>query len=83
VALLGPAGTIVDFKLVFATALKCAASGIILVHNHPSGQLNPSREDTQLTNRCKQAAEYLQIRLLDHLIITKHGFFSFRDEGLL
>lgn len=75
--------TIVDAKLVFGVALKCNASSIIVAHNHPSGGLNPSEADKKLTQKLKKASEYLDIKLLDHIIITKEGFFSFSDNELL
>lgn len=79
----GVAGTLVDPKLVFSVSLKCNASAIILVHNHPSGNLNPSTNDKQLTKKLKNAGDFLDIKVLDHLIITPEGYFSFADEGLL
>lgn len=79
----GVSGTLVDPKLVFSVALKCNASGIILAHNHPSGNLNPSESDKTLTNKLIKASVYLDIKILDHLIITKTGFTSFADEGLM
>lgn len=79
----GTSSTIVDNKLVFSVALKCQASGIILAHNHPSGNLRPSEADKQVTRKVKKGGEYLDITLLDHVILTKDGYFSFADEGLL
>ena len=79
----GVSGTFVDAKLVFVAALKANSSGIIISHNHPSGNLKPSSADEQLTAKLKQGGTYLDIKLLDHLIITSEGFFSFADEGLL
>lgn len=79
----GTSSTIVDNKLIFSVALKCQASGIILAHNHPSGSLYPSEADKQVTRKVKKGGECLDIKLLDHLIITKDGYFSFADEGLL
>ena len=79
----GVSGTIVDAKLVFSVALKCNASSIIVAHNHPSGNLNPSEGDKKITQKLKKAGEYLDIVLLDHLIITKEGFYSFSDSGLI
>lgn len=79
----GISATIVDIRILFAIALKCCASGIILAHNHPSGGLIPSRNDKQLTSKIKEAGQLLDITLLDHLIITKHGYYSFADEGEL
>lgn len=79
----GIAGTIVDAKLVFSVALKCNASNIILAHNHPSGSLIPSEADKRLTEKIRKAAGYLDLQVLDHIIVTKDNFFSFADNGLL
>ncbi|WP_424492724.1 JAB domain-containing protein [Salinimicrobium sp. GXAS 041] len=79
----GVAGTLVDPKLVFNVSLKCNASAIILAHNHPSGNLNPSINDKQLTKKLKSAGEFLDIKVLDHLIVTPEHYFSFADEGIL
>jgi len=79
----GLSGTVADPKVIFAAALKSCASGIILAHNHPSGELDPSREDTALTNKIKAGAELLELKVLDHLIISNDSFFSFADEGFL
>lgn len=79
----GISGTIVDIKLVFATALKCCASGMVLVHNHPSGNLSPSGADIALTDRLNSVAGLLEIQIHDHLIISPEGFYSFADEGLI
>ncbi len=76
-------GTIADPKLVFATALKANASGIIIAHNHPSGNLKPSKADELITAKIKSGSQYLDINVMDHLIITKEGYYSFADEGLL
>lgn len=78
------AGTIVDAKLVFSVALKTMCSAIILAHNHPSGSLKPSRADISLTHKLKEAGKYLDIDVLDHLIITPQGqYYSFADSGML
>ncbi len=79
----GVAGTVVDAKLVFSVALKCNASSFIIAHNHPSGSLIPSKADKVITNKLKKASKYLDLVLLDHLIITKDSCFSFADNGLL
>ena len=79
----GVSGTVVDAKIIFKRALEETASGLILAHNHPSGNLKPSREDIRLTRRLKEAGQTLDISILDHLIITNSGFFSFADESLL
>ena len=63
--------------------MTACASAIILVHNHPSGETNPSQQDIALTNRLVQAGNLLDIRILDHLIISKDGYYSFSDSGLL
>lgn len=79
----GVSGTVVDAKLLFSVALKCNASSIIIVHNHPSGNLKPSTTDKKITNKIKKAGQYLDIVLLDHLIISKDGYYSFSDNGLI
>lgn len=79
----GITGTVVDIRLIFSVALKCNAVGIILAHNHPSGVLKPSEPDKTITRKIKNASEIMDIKLLDHLIITKNGFFSFSDEGII
>jgi len=77
----GLVGTVADPKLIFIAALKVAASHIILAHNHPSGNLNPSIQDKQLTQKIKNGGELLEILVMDHLIISKDGYYSFADEG--
>ena len=79
----GLSGTVADPKVIFAAALKSCASDIVLAHNHPSGELDPSREDIALTNKIKAGAELLDLKVLDHLIISKEGFYSFADNGLM
>lgn len=79
----GISGTVVDIRIILAVALKSSASGIILVHNHPSGNLEPSDVDKQITAKLKQACSYLDIALLDHLIISKQDYYSFTDTGIL
>ena len=79
----GITGTLVDVRLALKTALEVGATGIILAHNHPSGTLKPSQADIQLTKKLKTAAESLDIKVLDHLIITEKAYFSFADESLL
>jgi DNA repair protein RadC len=78
----GVAGTIADPKLIFKTALDHLASAIILVHNHPSGNLKPSQADVELTKKLKQAGNFLEIAVLDHVIFTDNGYYSFVDEGI-
>jgi DNA repair protein RadC len=79
----GMAGTVADPKLVFTAALKSAASSIVLAHNHPSGALTPSQADINLTRKLKTAGEYLDITVVDHIILTSESYFSFADEGLI
>jgi len=79
----GVSGTIVDSKLVFKMALDEMASGIILAHNHPSGNQKPSLDDLSLTKKLKEAGKSLDIAILDHLIIADDQYFSFADEGIL
>lgn len=79
----GVSGTVADPKMIFAAALKCLASVIIVAHNHPSGQLRPSEEDIRLTRKLHQAAQFLDIALYDHVILTREGHYSFADNGLL
>ena len=79
----GITGTVVDQRLIFAVALKCNATGIIICHNHPSGKLLPSEADITLTKSIGKCADLLEINLLDHLIITKNGYYSFSNEGKL
>ncbi|MFW2135008.1 JAB domain-containing protein [Chryseobacterium sp. TY4] len=79
----GITGCVVDIRIILSIALKTLATGVILVHNHPSGNLKPSTEDKKITNELKKACEIMNITLLDHLIVTKKGFFSFADENLL
>lgn len=79
----GITGTLVDVRLVFKTALEIGAVSIILSHNHPSGTLTPSEADKQITNKLKKAGESLDIKVLDHIIITENAYFSFVDEGIL
>lgn len=75
--------TIVDVRLIFKTVLEHLATALILVHNHPSGQLNPSMADKDITRKIKEAGVTLDIKLLDHLIVTQRAHFSFADEGIL
>jgi DNA repair protein RadC len=79
----GITGTLVDVRLVLKNALEVGATGIILVHNHPSGTLVPSTADQQITQKLKNAAESIDIKVLDHLIITEMSYFSFADENIL
>ena len=79
----GITGTLVDVRLALKKALELGATSIILCHNHPSGNLNPSSADKQLTQKLKAAGESLDIKILDHLIVTERSYISFADEGLL
>ena len=79
----GITGTLVDVRLALKSAIEVGATGIILAHNHPSGTLKPSIADKQLTQKLKTAGESLDIKVLDHLIITEKAYFSFADENLL
>jgi DNA repair protein RadC len=80
----GVTGTVADPKLVFAAALKLNACNIILCHNHPSGSLKPSQADEALTRKIKDAGRYLDLPVIDHLIISaEDNYYSFADEGLL
>ena len=79
----GITGTLVDVRLVLKTALEVGATNLILAHNHPSGMLGPSNADRQITQKLKEAALTLDIKVLDHVIITEKAYFSFADEALL
>jgi len=79
----GLTGTIVDTRLVFKKAIEWYATAVILCHNHPSGKLQPSDADKSITNKLKQAGATLDIKVLDHLIITENMYFSFADENIL
>ncbi|UFH35829.1 RadC family protein [Flavobacterium acetivorans] len=78
----GITGTLVDVRLVFKTALEMGATALILCHNHPSGTLVPSDADKQITKKLKSAGDSLEIKVLDHLIVTENNYFSFVDEGI-
>jgi DNA repair protein RadC len=79
----GITGTLVDVRLVLKNALGVGATALILCHNHPSGTLNPSQADKEITQKLKTAAHSLDIKVLDHLIVTENAYFSFADERLL
>ena len=78
----GITGTLVDVRIVFKTALEMGATALILCHNHPSGTLIPSDADKQITRKLKLAGDSLEIKVLDHLIVTQTGYYSFADEGI-
>ncbi len=73
----------IDPRLILAAAVKSLSVAIVLSHNHPSGSLKPSRADEELTAKIKEAARYLDIKVIDHLIVSSEGYLSFADEGLL
>ena len=79
----GISGTVTDVRIVMKKAIETLASGIIVSHNHPSGNLNPSESDTKITQKIKEAGGLLDIQLLDHLIISDKDYYSFADNGLL
>lgn len=79
----GLAGTVADPKVIMQVALKANASSIILAHNHPSGNVKPSDTDIALTKKLKNAGEFLDLQVLDHLIISTEGYYSFADEGII
>lgn len=79
----GTSGTVVDAKLIFSIALKALACSIILAHNHPSGQVNPSKADEKLTTKVSEGGKLIDVAVLDHLIVTSMQYYSFADEGLL
>lgn len=79
----GITGTLVDTRLVFKKAIEAGAVAMLLAHNHPSGNLKPSMQDKALTMKLVEAGKLLDIKVLDHLIITQQGFYSFADEGLI
>lgn len=76
-------GCIVDVKLIISVALKCMANSIVVSHNHPSGNLKPSKADNDITTKLNAACKLMEIVLLDHVIITETGHYSFADEGLI
>jgi DNA repair protein RadC len=79
----GVSGTVADPKIIFKMALEELASGIIVAHNHPSGNMTASQSDIDLTRKLKEAGKFLEIQLLDHLIICGQRYISFADEGML
>lgn len=81
----GITGTVVDVRLILSVALKSVATALMLAHNHPSGSLKPSTADLELTSKIKEAAKYMDITVMDHLILSpdEYQYFSFADEGLI
>jgi DNA repair protein RadC len=79
----GITGTVADPRIILKKALQHEAVSIVLCHNHPSGNLKPSRQDLELTNKIKEAAHYFDIKVLDHIIVSNEGYYSFADDGML
>lgn len=79
----GVSGTVTDIRLIFKHAIENLASGIILCHNHPSGNLKPSDADLKITKQCAETGRVMDIPVLDHIIVSETGFFSFADEGII
>lgn len=79
----GITGTVADPRVILKRALQYDAVSLVLCHNHPSGNLRPSRADETLTHKIKEAAAYLDIKVLDHIIVSNEGYFSFADDGML
>jgi DNA repair protein RadC len=79
----GITGTVADPRIILKKALQHEAVSIVLCHNHPSGNLRPSRQDQELTNKIKEAAQYFDIKVLDHIIVSDEGYYSFADDGML
>jgi DNA repair protein RadC len=79
----GLTGTVADPRVILKKALEYEATSMVLCHNHPSGNLRPSNADEVLTRKIKHAAAFLDISIMDHLIVSEEGYFSFADEGLL
>ena len=79
----GISGTVTDVRIIIKNAVLLTASGVIVAHNHPSGNLNPSESDIKITTKIKEAGNLLDIQLLDHLIIYDSDYYSFADNGVL
>ncbi|MGB1241423.1 MAG: RadC family protein [Chitinophagales bacterium] len=79
----GVAGTVADIKLIFKRAMEHTSSGIILAHNHPSGSIQPSKADIILTKKMVEGGKILDVNVLDHIIVTDMGYYSFADEGMI
>ncbi len=79
----GSTATIVDVKMILKVVIESQAQSIILVHNHPSGSLSPSRADIEITNKIKEAAKYFDLTVMDHIIVAETGYYSFVDDGRL
>ena len=76
-------GTVADPRIILKKALEEDATSLVLCHNHPSGNLKPSRADEDLTHKIKEAAKYFDITVMDHIIVSEEGYYSFADEGIL
>ncbi len=79
----GITSTVVDIRIILSVGLKLLATKMIIAHNHPSGNLKPSRADTEITTKLRNAADFMDIKLIDHLIISSSGHLSFAEEGIL
>lgn len=79
----GLTGTVADPRIILKKALEAEATSLVLCHNHPSGNLQPSRADEELTKKIREAASYFDIKLVDHIIVSEEGYYSFADEGML
>ena len=79
----GTSATVADPKLIFVAAIKSNSCGIVLAHNHPSGNLNPSSADIALTKKIAEGGQLLEVPVIDHIIVTNNGYYSFADEGAL
>ncbi|MGQ8336291.1 JAB domain-containing protein [Sunxiuqinia sp. A32] len=79
----GISGTVIDIRTIFQTALKVNASSLVLAHNHPSGNPKPSDADLKITEKAKEAGKFMEIQVLDHLIMLSEGYLSFADEGMI
>jgi DNA repair protein RadC len=79
----GITGTVADPRVILKKALEEDATSLVLSHNHPSGSLKPSRADEELTKKIIEAAKYFDIKIIDHIIVSEEGYYSFADEGLL
>ena len=79
----GTSGTVVDARIIFKKAINQQASALILLHNHPSGQLYPSDADRTITKKLRKGGEFLDVKVLDHLIVAGDGYYSFSDEGVI
>ncbi len=76
-------GTVVDPKIVFKIALDNNANSLILCHNHPSGEVNPSQADINITKKCVESGRFLELNVIDHIIVSQERYFSFADEGMM